>query len=159
MDCICKWMIMMIMLTGQDCVSELRPLFIPKVICENGEAKWNDIDRKNSWFVHQSALWQSYQQSNLVENQEELGKGDDEYSLRRIFVHTSKWFLWRKVLRHGADGFTSLRRKACCGVSSPLKIHRLDRDWTRETSVQWQALHHLGDLFKRIAIKLIYLLM
>jgi hypothetical protein len=39
-------MVMMIMLMGRDCVSDLRPLFIPKVICEHEEAQWNDIDRK-----------------------------------------------------------------------------------------------------------------
>jgi hypothetical protein len=35
------------------------------------------------------ALWKSYQQSNLVANQEELGEGN-EFRLRNICVHTSK---------------------------------------------------------------------
>jgi hypothetical protein len=34
---------------------------------------------------------------------------------------------YRKILRHGADGFTSLRRMACCGFLSPIKIRRLSR--------------------------------
>jgi hypothetical protein len=33
------------------------------------------------------ALWQFY---HLVAGQEERGKGDDGFSLRNIFVHTSK---------------------------------------------------------------------
>jgi hypothetical protein len=37
-----------------------------------------------------TALWQSYQQCYLVANQEELGEGNDEFSLRSIFVNTSK---------------------------------------------------------------------
>jgi hypothetical protein len=32
---------------------------------------------ENSWFIHHSALWQYYQQSHLVANQEELGEGND----------------------------------------------------------------------------------
>jgi hypothetical protein len=30
-------------------------------------------------FVHQCALWQSYQQSHLVANQEDLGKGYNDF--------------------------------------------------------------------------------
>jgi hypothetical protein len=29
-----------------------------------------------------------------------------------------------KILQHGIEGFTSLQRKACCGLLSPLKTHR-----------------------------------
>jgi hypothetical protein len=44
-----------------------------------------------------AALWETYQQSHLVANQEEFG-------LRNIFVHTSKWyFTCCKLLRHGAE--------------------------------------------------------
>jgi hypothetical protein len=34
------------------------------------------------------ALRQFYQQSQLAENEEELGEGNDEYGLRNVFVHT-----------------------------------------------------------------------
>jgi hypothetical protein len=40
-----------------------------------GEIIWSG---ESSRFVHQSALWQSYQQSHVVANQEELGVNDDE---------------------------------------------------------------------------------
>jgi hypothetical protein len=43
-----------------------------------------------------------------------------------------------------------VRRKVCCGLSSPLKIHRLGRVRTRNLWVQWQAhepLHHRGDSY------------
>jgi hypothetical protein len=36
-------------------------------------------------------LWQFYQHSHLVANQEKLDEGNDEFGL--IFVHTSKGFL------------------------------------------------------------------
>jgi hypothetical protein len=39
---------------------------------------------ENSLFVHQSALWQSYQHSNLVANEENLGEGSDGVCLRHI---------------------------------------------------------------------------
>jgi hypothetical protein len=42
--------------------------------------------------LHQIALWQSYQKSHLVANQEELGKLGDEFNLQSIFIHTSKLF-------------------------------------------------------------------
>jgi hypothetical protein len=48
------------MLVGWDYVSKLQLptslLFISQVIYENGEPRWNDIDRENSWSVHQSSL-------------------------------------------------------------------------------------------------------
>jgi hypothetical protein len=44
---------------GWDYVSELQPpsglLFIPQMIYEHGEPRWNDTDREN-WFVYQSSL-------------------------------------------------------------------------------------------------------
>jgi hypothetical protein len=32
-------------------------------------------------------LWQSYQQSHLEANEEELGEGNEEFGLQNIFVH------------------------------------------------------------------------
>jgi hypothetical protein len=34
------------------------------------------------------ALWQSYQQRHLVANQEEVGKGNNEFGFQSVFVHT-----------------------------------------------------------------------
>jgi hypothetical protein len=37
-------------------------------------------------------------------------------ALQSIFIHTSNWSsTCLALLRHEADGFTSLRRKVCCG--------------------------------------------
>jgi hypothetical protein len=70
------------------------------------------------------ALWESYQQSHIVANQVEPGEGNDECSLRSIFVHTSKWFFTcRKMLPHGANGFLSEGRCAVDFIT--LKINLL----------------------------------
>jgi hypothetical protein len=54
-----------------------------------------------------SDLWQAYQQCHLVAKQKELAKEITNSALRSIF-HTSKLSLTcRKILPHGADGFTS----------------------------------------------------
>jgi hypothetical protein len=46
------------------------------------------------WFVHKSALWQSYQHSHLMDNQEELGDGNDGFCLRNIsFLLVEFWDL------------------------------------------------------------------
>jgi hypothetical protein len=37
--------------------------------------------RKNSKFIHQSALWQSYQQNHLAANLEDMGKGNYGFCL------------------------------------------------------------------------------
>jgi hypothetical protein len=41
---------------GVNCVSELQPYIIPRVIYEHGEPLWNDINRENSLLIHQSSL-------------------------------------------------------------------------------------------------------
>jgi hypothetical protein len=46
--------------------------------------KWCWRVKENSWFVHQSAVWQSYMQSYLVANQEVLGEGNDVLCLWNI---------------------------------------------------------------------------
>jgi hypothetical protein len=43
-------------------------------------------------------------------------------ALRSIFVHTSKVSLtWRKILRHGADGFTSPLKEGVLSIFIALK--------------------------------------
>jgi hypothetical protein len=79
--------VMMIMSMGWDYVSELRPLtgllFIPQVIYEHGELRWNDIDRGDP-DSSTRALWQSHQQSHLVasggtgEENDKFGLGVDQ---------------------------------------------------------------------------------
>jgi hypothetical protein len=46
-------------------------------------------------------------------------------SLRSIFIHTLKGCLkCRKILRHGADGYTSPPKEGVLRILLPLKIHR-----------------------------------
>jgi hypothetical protein len=74
------------------------------------------------------AVWQSLQQSQLVANREEHGERDDEFSIRGIFVHTSKLFLRAvrtNVMR--TDGFTSPPKEGALRILIALKIHRLGR--------------------------------
>jgi hypothetical protein len=71
--------------------------------------RW-DISTEKPWWNNSStrALWQSYQQSNLVAKLDERAKGMMNLTLRSISVHTCKWFFTsRKILRHGAGSFTS----------------------------------------------------
>jgi hypothetical protein len=69
------------------------------------------------------ALRQSYKQSNLVAKQEELAKENDEFCLTKYLFHTSKGSITcHKILRHGADFFTSHPKMSCsAGFLSPLK--------------------------------------
>jgi hypothetical protein len=57
-------------------------LFIPQVMYEHGELWWNDVE----WgkLIHQSAVWQSYQQGHLVASQEDLGKGNYGFYLQNV---------------------------------------------------------------------------
>jgi hypothetical protein len=60
----------------------------------------------NSWFIYQSSL-EIVQGSHLAANQEEPAKEIMNFALGSLF-HTWKGSLTcRKILRHGADGFTS----------------------------------------------------
>jgi hypothetical protein len=63
------------------------------VINESEGPWWNDIDR-GSPDSFTGTLWKSYQRSNLVANHEEFEEGNDEVSVRNIFVHTWKWFVY-----------------------------------------------------------------
>jgi hypothetical protein len=51
---------------------------------------------ENSRFVHQISLWQSYKQSYLVANQEELGEGNNGFCLRNISFILRR-VIWRAV--------------------------------------------------------------
>jgi hypothetical protein len=107
-----------------DYVSELLPpvvlLFIPKVIYEHGEQCWNDIvvGTPDSFTRPLSSNYQS----RLVANQEEFIKVYDEFSLRNMFVHTSKLrFTCRKILRHGVDSIISPPNEGVLRIFMALK--------------------------------------
>jgi hypothetical protein len=82
-------------------------------------AEWH-WQGKTPDFVHQISLAflpaESYSSTSGC-----LGKGN-EFKLRRIFVHTSKWyFTCRKILQHGASGFTSPLKKGLLRIVIVLK--------------------------------------
>jgi hypothetical protein len=78
----------------------------------------------HSWFVYQSSMANSSRHTK--KRRRETFGGKTLLILPAKYVcHTPQGSLaCRKILRHGTDGFTSLRRKSCCGFLSPLKIHR-----------------------------------
>jgi hypothetical protein len=67
------------------------------------------------------ALWQSFQQSS-GSKQEEWANGIINLALGTVFVLTGKGFLaYRKILRHGADGFTSPLKEGVLRIFIALK--------------------------------------
>jgi hypothetical protein len=67
-------------------------------------------------------IWKSYQQSYPVAKQEELAKEIMTLAIRSIFFHTSKGSLtFRKILRHGTDGFNSLPKEGVLLIFIALK--------------------------------------
>jgi hypothetical protein len=64
------WWLLLSMPMGWDYVSELQPLtgllFIPQVIHESGERRWNNVDKTSDSSTR--TLWQSYQKSHLLAN-------------------------------------------------------------------------------------------
>jgi hypothetical protein len=78
--------VMMMITMMMDYVSELRLptklLFVRQVIYEHGEPRWNNLDRGKLLILSTTALWQSYQQSNLVATGG-TGEGNDEFGLAK----------------------------------------------------------------------------
>jgi hypothetical protein len=91
---------------------------------------------EDSWFVHQSFL-ESYQESHRQANQEELANENMNFAVRSIFVHTSKGSSCHKILRHGADDFSSLPKEGVLRIFIALKnFITLGRLSNRELWVQ-----------------------
>jgi hypothetical protein len=130
---------MLIMSVGRDCVFELLPptglFFIPQVTYEYGEPWWNYMDRKK--LIRLPELYQSNQQSSSSKAAG-TGEGNNEFGhTKYVCSYLGRHFLTcRKILRHEADVFISLRRKACCEYLSPLKVHLRRQIWTRESWAQ-----------------------
>jgi hypothetical protein len=88
---------------------------------EYGEPWWNDIDKG----TRPAELTSNSTTRHLVSKLEELAKEMINLVFGSNFLQTWKGCLTCcKILRHGADSFTSLRKKACCEFLLPLKIHR-----------------------------------
>jgi hypothetical protein len=86
--------IIIIMSTGRDYVSELRSqtglLFIPQVIYEPGEPWWNDVDR-GKHLVISPDLSGSHTSTVIWYQPGETGEGNDKFDLAKcVCVHTCK---------------------------------------------------------------------
>jgi hypothetical protein len=129
---------MLFMSIEWDCVSELRPpaglLFIPQVMYEHGESWWSDIN-SGKLSIRPSELAVNPTNSHLVANQKELTKWlilPYEISISYFGV------FFNIILRHEADGFTSLQRRRAAELCRPVSI-ALVRVWTGEPWIQWQV--------------------
>jgi hypothetical protein len=74
---------------------------------------------ENCWLSHHSSPAISPAESS-GRNQEEQGRWIWPCEVC-LFILTGYFLSCRKILRHRSAGFTSLRKKACCGFLSPLK--------------------------------------
>jgi hypothetical protein len=83
------------------------------------------------------ALWQSYWLSHLVANEGELGKGNDEFSLRNICLQSD--VTCHKILQYEADNFSFPPKEGVLWIFSPLRIHHIGWVWTCALSVQGHA--------------------
>jgi hypothetical protein len=93
-------------------------LLISQAIYKHGESWWNDIDRGNSWFVHQSSLAVLPAESTSIKV---VGTGLKKLTwpyevslsiLRKSFARAVKSY------DMGPTALLPLRRKACCGLLS-----------------------------------------
>jgi hypothetical protein len=102
--------------------------FIPQVIHEHGEPLWNDVDREKL-LIRQPELSGNPTSRVIWWQAGGTGERNDEFVLAKHFCSYLHVILSHAVKCYGM-GFPALlspRRKACCGVLSALKIHRLGR--------------------------------
>jgi hypothetical protein len=75
--------------------------------------------------VLQSTLWKSYQQSHVVVHLGNLGEGNGGFCVRNISFALADFLACSKILRHGADGFTSSPNEGVLRMLIALKIPKL----------------------------------
>jgi hypothetical protein len=102
---------MMIKSMGWDYISELRPptglLFISQVIYEHGEPWWNDCVDRGKLLILPPELSGNPTSSHLVTSRKN-GRKEWEFGFPKYFYsYLQLIFAFRKILRHGAFGFTS----------------------------------------------------
>jgi hypothetical protein len=73
---------------GWEYVSELRPLtgllFIPQMVYEHGQPRWNNIGRGQR-MIRTPELSDNHISSHLVTKREELGEINDKFGLAKCF--------------------------------------------------------------------------
>jgi hypothetical protein len=80
---------------------------ITQVIHEHGEASCNGIDRGNL-LIRPPELSENATVNHLVAKQEELVKEMLKFALRSVyFILRRDHLIFRNILRHGANSFTS----------------------------------------------------
>jgi hypothetical protein len=100
------------------------PIVHPQVIHEHREPWLNDIDREQLPIRPRELTGNNTAESSSIKTLG-TGKGNYKFFLPKYLFHTRKGSLTcRKILRHAADGFTSLRTKECCEFVLPLEDHR-----------------------------------
>jgi hypothetical protein len=112
----------MIVSKGWDHVSELQLLtgllFIPDVICEHGEPRWNDIDRKK--LIHLPEL-SGNPTSRAINYQIRRNSANEVMKLIFEVYLFILWNIFLHAVKSGGIGPTallSLRRKVFCGFVS-----------------------------------------
>jgi hypothetical protein len=104
------------------------------------------------------ALWQSYQKSDLVTKQEELGEGNYEFRHRSIFVNTWKWFTKRrKTLRYESDGFTAPLKEGVLRVFIVLKYPSPSEGFD-PANIGSNGKHANHDTMRRLSVIMIWYL-
>jgi hypothetical protein len=76
----------------------------------------------NSWLIHQSSL--AVLPAETSGESRRNGRRSENFAYQYL-KYLKGSLTCRKILRHGTSGFTSHRRKVCCGFLSPLKISPL----------------------------------
>jgi hypothetical protein len=97
------------------------------------------LSSNHSRFIRQSSLlW--LQQTYLVAKRGGTGRGmAAEFFLTLSLAYLKGTLTCRKILRHGAEGFTSPPKEVMLRTLTALKIIVLGRVWTHEPWVLWQA--------------------
>jgi hypothetical protein len=100
-------------------------LFIPRVIYEHGEPKWNDDADIGKHLTHPPELWQSYHQTS-GSKQEECAKGMRIQPCKIFLFILANYFLHAiKSYDMGPPAFLPLQRKGCSRFSLPLRLNNL----------------------------------
>jgi hypothetical protein len=99
------------------------PIVYHQVTYEHGVPWWNNADRDNSLFIHQTSLAFLSSQSSSGKATG-TGEGSDEFCITKYLFHSSKGSLTcRKILWHGSGGFTSPPPEGVLRILMVLKIH------------------------------------
>jgi hypothetical protein len=105
-----------------DCVSEPRTptglLSVPRLTCQHGESWWR-LCLGETPDSSTRALWQSYQQIHLGASRRN-GRRSENFAYQYL-RYVKGCFTCRKILRHGASGFTSHQKEGVLRIFIALK--------------------------------------